>query len=113
MEVIILRGEEEVEFDSLLPSLVSIELNDLPRLTSFFSDGGSLAPTAFSLPSLKHIFVKDCPQLTKLPLGPQSSPKLEWIEGNKEWLEGLVWDDENSRSRFQPLLKESSRHFYF
>ncbi|KAK1303502.1 Disease resistance protein [Acorus calamus] len=108
MEVIILRGEEEVESDNLFPSLVEIELEGLPNLTSFFSDGGSLAPTSLSLSSLKHVEVKDCPQLKKLPLGPQSSPKLEWIKGNKEWLEGLVWDDENSRSRFQLLLEELS-----
>ncbi|KAK1281130.1 Disease resistance protein [Acorus gramineus] len=113
MEAIILRGEEEVEFDNLFPSLVQIELHDLPKLTSFFSDGGSLTSTALLLPSLERITIQHCPQLTKLPLGPQSSPNLKEIWGSrKEWLEGLVWDDENSRSRFQPLLQHDQKRIH-
>ncbi|KAK1304532.1 Disease resistance protein [Acorus calamus] len=102
------KGEDIVSGEGILfPRLQEVELGELPNLTSFCSVVG--AGEAFSpvqlLPSLLKVHVHDCPRLTKLPLGSQSSPNLEMVKGEKEWFEGLVWDDEKSKTRFIPLFE--------
>ncbi|KAK1304531.1 Disease resistance protein [Acorus calamus] len=102
------KGEDIVSAEGILfPRLREVKLGELPNLTSFCSvvgAGEAFAPVQL-LPSLLKVHVHDCPRLTKLPLGSQSSPNLEMIKGEKEWLEGLVWDDEKSKTRFIPCFE--------
>ncbi|KAK1279267.1 hypothetical protein QJS04_geneDACA014867 [Acorus gramineus] len=108
MEVIV-RGEGgDIESEKILfPRLKEVQLKRQPNLTSFCSvvGAGQAFASVLLLPSLSKVYVFDCPRLTRLPLGSHSSPNLEKIEGEKEWLEGLVWDDEESKTRFIPLFE--------
>ncbi|RZC66049.1 hypothetical protein C5167_009744 [Papaver somniferum] len=52
-------------------------------------------------PVLKHITVMYCPKLKKLPFDPRT---LRKIEGQKEWWESLVWEDETAKSILTPFF---------
>ncbi|XP_077231544.1 putative disease resistance protein At4g27220 [Tasmannia lanceolata] len=101
---VIISGEEEeqelgvVDKETLLPRLETIELDELPKLTSLCCH--------LHFPSLKSIRVLDCPNLKRFPVRPQNAPKLEKIEGKEAWFEGLEWEDEGDMSRLKPLFGE-------
>ncbi|KAK1257279.1 hypothetical protein QJS04_geneDACA024109 [Acorus gramineus] len=78
------------------PKLKSIALFHLPKLESICEH-----PLLF--PSLKKLSVSICPHLKKLPLEINSAPDLEEIEGEQEWWDGLVWDDELIKQKFVTL----------
>ncbi|KAK1260140.1 hypothetical protein QJS04_geneDACA018090 [Acorus gramineus] len=128
MEVILKGEDAEIENEEesergkriLFPRLVKIDLGYLPKLTCLCSvKGGSTnlcdgeAFTSLLLPSLENIKVEYCQQLTRLNMGSQSSQHLKLIRGSKAWFEGLVWDDENSRSHFHPLFVPSAYEFSY
>ncbi|KAK1303212.1 hypothetical protein QJS10_CPB11g01482 [Acorus calamus] len=101
------KGEDTMSLRTLFPRLHTIQLVKLPNLTSFCSvvGAGEVVAPILLLPSLLIVHVYDCPCLTRLPLGSQSSLNLEVVMGEKEWLEGLMWDDEKSKTRFIPRLR--------
>ncbi|XP_077231342.1 disease resistance protein At4g27190-like [Tasmannia lanceolata] len=100
--VALAEGKEQVmDKKGLLPKLRSLSIENVPYLTSFCQDGVLL-----DCPSLLSITVKLCPRLKRLPLGLQSAPKLETIEGEKAWFQGLEWEDVGVVSRLQILYKE-------
>ncbi|XP_077231546.1 putative disease resistance protein At4g27220 [Tasmannia lanceolata] len=99
---VIISGEEEeqelgvVDKETLLPRLETIELLDLPKLTSLCCH--------LDFPSLKSIWVFHCPNLKRFPVRPQNAPKLEKIRGQEALFEGLEWEDEGDMSRLKPLF---------
>ncbi|XP_077231802.1 putative disease resistance protein At4g27220 [Tasmannia lanceolata] len=101
---VIISGEEEeqelgvVDKETLLPRLDTIELFHLPKLTSLCCH--------LDFPSLKSIWVLNCPNLKRFPVRPQNAPKLEKIRGQEAWFEGLEWEDEGDMSRLKPLFGE-------
>ncbi|XP_077249815.1 putative disease resistance protein At4g27220 [Tasmannia lanceolata] len=111
IEQIISADEEEQELgvvdkESLFPRLETIELLLLPKLRSLccHCNRGGGSHVFLNFPSLQYICVSDCQNLKKLPVGPQSAPKLEKIIGEEAWFEGLEWEDESAMSHFQPLF---------
>ncbi|XP_068639184.1 disease resistance protein At4g27190-like [Aristolochia californica] len=97
-EVITWAGEVE---KAALPRLRTLILHRLLNLTSFCQGGEVL-----ELPSLECIRVNKCPKLKRLPLGLGTAPKLREIEGkDREWFEGLDWEDAGIKSHFVSFFK--------
>ncbi|MQL90467.1 hypothetical protein Taro_023067 [Colocasia esculenta] len=82
------------------PKLIMMNLQNLPLLTSI-----NMSPLPF--PSLKWLTVRGCPQLKRLPFGPQSAKNLLKIDGQKTWWDGLEWnnhaDQQSFSSKFQAI----------
>ncbi|ESQ29136.1 hypothetical protein EUTSA_v10023263mg [Eutrema salsugineum] len=77
--------------------LISLELCDLPELKNIY-----WSPLCF--PCLERIDVTNCPNLKKLPLDSQSGTHagngliIRYKE--KEWFDGVEWEDEATKTRF-------------
>lgn len=82
-------------------NLQHIELSDLPMLNSIFK-------TPLPFPELRYITVRNSPKLKKLPLDSKSVVMVEKLViyyYEKEWSDGLEWEDEATQSRFLPSFK--------
>ena len=95
----------EIESDlSVFSRLICLTLRYLPKLESIYEH-----PLPF--PSLRQIYVFGCRSLKKLPFDSNicMSKKLEKIEGQQEWWDGLEWNDQtlmhNLTPYFQPLRR--------
>ncbi|MQM16758.1 hypothetical protein Taro_049718 [Colocasia esculenta] len=87
--------------DYLIPfrSLSHMSLSRLPSLTS-------ISTRPLLLPSLQSLKVLECPQLKRLPFGPQSAKNIRAIKGQKVWWDGLEWDNSADQERFNSKLEE-------
>ena len=98
-------GVSEIEQDLVVFSrLKTLHLWSLPELKSICG-----RPLPF--PSLREFDVRFCPSLRKLPFDSHTSTRkyLEKIKGEREWWDGLVWEDQNSAKNslslyFVPVL---------
>ena len=96
------EGSEIESGLSVFSRLIYLALLNLPKLESIYEH-----PLPF--PSLRLIDVWGCPRLKKLPFDSSicMSKKLEKIEGEQEWWDGLEWNDQtlmhNLTPYFQPL----------
>ena len=94
--------EIEVDHLGVFLRLISLILRWLPKLRSIYG-------RALAFPSLRYIHVSGCPSLRKLPFDSNNgvSKKLEKISGEKEWWDGLDWEDQtimhNLTPYFQPI----------
>ncbi|XP_011023800.1 PREDICTED: probable disease resistance protein At5g63020 [Populus euphratica] len=85
-----LKVFEELEF---------LRLVSLPQLKVIY-------PDALPFPSLKEIFVDDCPNLRKLPLNSNSAKEHGIvIQGWEDWWRRLEWEDEAAQHTFLPSFK--------
>ncbi|XP_058106132.1 disease resistance protein At4g27190-like [Magnolia sinica] len=74
------------------PKLHFLRLDRLPELESICSQ-------LFMFISLEEMEVISCPKLKKLPLFCSSIHQIKGkIEGEREWWEGLEWEDEKAKS---------------
>ncbi|XP_058105985.1 disease resistance protein RFL1-like [Magnolia sinica] len=98
--------EEIIEGD-MLPH------NSFPRLC-FLSLGGlsklvSICGQRLTFKSLEEMRVSSCPKLKKLPLFSSSILEIKGkIQGEREWWEGLEWEDENAKSLCSRIYEVSS-----
>lgn len=76
---------EPVSGEDALPRLHTMRLWELPQL-KYISDG--------VLPDLKNLKVKQCPTLTKIPVGTSDMSPLVLIVGESWWWNNLKWDDQ-------------------
>lgn len=85
------------------PKLIILRLNSLPELKNIH-----WKPLPF--PCLKEICVRGCPNLKKLPLDSKSGRHGEnglFVSySRKEWIEGLEWKDEATKTRFLSSCKK-------
>ncbi|XP_058106547.1 disease resistance protein At4g27190-like [Magnolia sinica] len=100
-----IQMKEIIEGDKLphnsFPKLRILELDDLPELESIFSQ-------RFMFISLEDMKVISCPKLKKLPLFCSSIHEIKGkIEGEREWWEGLEWEDEKAKSLYTRIYKAS------
>ena len=74
----------------LLSKLMTLNLYNLPNLQS-------ICKQALPFPSMSSILVAFCPSLRKLPLNSITCTKrsLQKINGEQQWWDALVWEDEN------------------
>ncbi|XP_077243566.1 disease resistance protein At4g27190-like [Tasmannia lanceolata] len=114
----ILSVEEDNKYamlPRLLPRLQYIHLSCLPKLRSlcYRHNRGGESHVLFDFPCLQTIIVSYCSNLKRLPVGPQSAPKLEEIRGENIWFEELEWEDESVMSRLRPLFHPIQGHEFF
>ncbi|KAG1347291.1 disease resistance protein SUMM2 [Cocos nucifera] len=85
------------------PLLKDLLLINLSNLSSFY--GGEPAAIFLDWPSLKYIKLGGCPSLKRLPIGPESAPKLKKVlvagPDDVEWFQNLEWEDASIPSRFR------------
>ncbi|CAG7861272.1 unnamed protein product [Brassica rapa] len=85
------------------PKLIILRLSSLPELKNIHWK-------PLPLPCLKEICVMRCPNLKKLPLDSKSGRHGEnglFISySRKEWIEGLEWKDEATKTRFLSSCKK-------
>ncbi|XP_010931107.1 disease resistance protein At4g27190 [Elaeis guineensis] len=85
------------------PLLKDLLLINLSNLSRFY--GGEAAAIFLDWPSLKYIKLGGCPSLKRLPIGPESAPKLKKVhvagDDDVEWFQNLEWEDESIPSRFR------------
>ncbi|XP_058067680.1 LOW QUALITY PROTEIN: disease resistance protein RPS2 [Magnolia sinica] len=93
----LVSGDVVVEVPFALPRLRTISIRDLPELRRIYTQ-----PLVF--PSLEGMAIAECPKLKKLPLGSCSAKTLRTIYGNKEWWDGLEWEDDSIKSAFLPYF---------
>ncbi|CAA7018684.1 unnamed protein product [Microthlaspi erraticum] len=81
--------------------LEHIKLLDLPMLKNIFK-----SPLPF--PKLKYVYVRNSPKLKKLPLDSNSVDSVKALViyyCEQEWSDGIEWEDEATRCRFDPSFK--------
>ncbi|KAH1055117.1 hypothetical protein J1N35_033182 [Gossypium stocksii] len=79
--------------------LETLVLHSLLQLKSIYWD-------ALPFPCLKHILIKHCEKLNKLPLNTNSAKgDLLSIEGSRDWWATLEWENEATRDNFLPSFK--------
>ncbi|KAJ6837195.1 putative disease resistance protein [Iris pallida] len=108
MEQVVAIGEEEREkvTEPTFPRLRQLRLYYLPKL-AMICDNNHAA--AVNFPSLKWLQVLACKELKRLPFHPQllnNCSRLKTILGEREWWEGIEWEDQSGQSSLlQPYFK--------
>ncbi|XVF78275.1 hypothetical protein PTKIN_Ptkin14bG0118600 [Pterospermum kingtungense] len=80
------------------PALVELKLEDLRELKSIYNANGGMDSSA-----LEKIWIKNCPNLKRIPLYCPYFLYEIWIEPKEQW-ESLEWDDPLTKSLLEPLL---------
>ncbi|KAF3772700.1 Disease resistance protein [Nymphaea thermarum] len=83
--------------DEVFPKLTSFGIHNLQKLTTIYEG-------VLKLKALASVEVSKCPLLKKLPLDAQNCGKMRIVQGEKEWWEGLVWQEESTKAAFQKYL---------
>ncbi|MBA0880957.1 hypothetical protein Goshw_023247, partial [Gossypium schwendimanii] len=92
-------GVTGIPYPKSFLKLETLYLCHLPKLKSIYRD-------ALPFPCLKHINIKYCEELKKLPLNPDSAKgNLLSIEGSKDWWARVEWENEATRDAFLPSFK--------
>ncbi|XP_073005610.1 probable disease resistance protein At1g61300 [Typha latifolia] len=89
--------EEECRMITPFPNLKELHLHSLLEFKSLSS-----ARILLAFPSLESFKVADCPKFKKLKL---AAEELKEIKCEKEWSDGLEWDDDDHKSAFLTLFK--------
>nr|GLL17215.1 disease resistance protein At4g27190-like [Ipomoea trifida] len=84
--------------NNFVPMLKSLNLEGLPALEE-------ICKADESWKSLKHLTVRECSMLLKLPLSIQSAENIQAITGEQNWWNQLQWDNENFKTQLQPRFK--------
>ncbi|KAF6168719.1 hypothetical protein GIB67_013101 [Kingdonia uniflora] len=100
------QEEEDGSMTIRLPHLRILKLKSLARLSSFFCHQRKLHHVLLDCPSLEELEISECPNLKRLPFGPQSIPKLEKFLIKTELFETLEWDDLSVKSQLQQFLSK-------
>ncbi|KHG20867.1 hypothetical protein F383_28299 [Gossypium arboreum] len=88
-----------VSYPKSFLKLETLDLRHLPKLKSIYWD-------ALPFPCLKHILIKYCKELKKLPLNLDSAKgNLLSIKGSKDWWARVEWENEVTRDAFLPSFK--------
>ncbi|XP_057969159.1 disease resistance protein RPS2 isoform X2 [Malania oleifera] len=94
----VIEDAVDQENSAAFPSLRTLSIRDLPELRS-------ISQQALAFPSLESFSVIDCPKLKMLPLKAHCISSLLTIYGNKEWWDGLQWNEASTKSAFFPHFK--------
>ncbi|XP_077233768.1 NB-ARC domain-containing disease resistance protein [Tasmannia lanceolata] len=93
----LVSGDEVVDDSIMFPRLRKISIRELPELKSIYM-------YELNFPALKTIAVTECPKLKSLPLGAHSARSLQTIYGEREWWDGLEWNEDSIKSAFIPYF---------
>ena len=100
VEWLIDEEEEQDRTAVAFPTLKILKLIDLPNLTR-------ICGPQYGLPALEQLRVRGCPKLKKLPFPSNNngiSSKLKEIKCDKQWWEGLEWDDEGIKASMEIIV---------
>ena len=97
IEEIVMESENNGLEANVLPSLKTLILLDLPKLTSIWVDD------SLEWPSLQRIKISMCNMLRRLPFNNANATKLRFIEGQESWWRALMWDDDAVKKKLQSL----------
>ncbi|KAJ8755661.1 hypothetical protein K2173_022256 [Erythroxylum novogranatense] len=94
-------GSVEIEESSaIFSSLTDLILEKMPEL-KYIHRG------VLTFPCLTKVYIFGCPKLRRLPLDSRSAVNsLKEIRGEKDWWEGLHWDDEAAKHMFDLKFAE-------
>ncbi|KAJ6698938.1 DISEASE RESISTANCE PROTEIN RPS2 [Salix purpurea] len=95
MEEVVSRSGIAGEDSKAFQSLRTLSIRDLPKLRS-------ITPWELAFPSLESIAVIDCPNLKQLSIKTHNTPALPTVYGNKEWWDGLEWNEASSETALYP-----------
>ncbi|KAJ6381935.1 hypothetical protein OIU77_030567 [Salix suchowensis] len=95
MEEVVSRSGIAGEDSKAFQSLRTLSIRDLPKLRS-------ITPWELAFPSLESIAVIDCPKLKQLSIKTHNTPALPTVYGNKEWWDGLEWNEASSETALYP-----------
>lgn len=101
-EIIIAESEYKRLEASGLPSLKTLILLDLPKLTSICVD------YSLEWPSLQRIKISGCDMLRRLPFNNANATKLRVIEGQEPWWGALIWDDDAVNKNYNFFASSTS-----
>ncbi|KAL6329107.1 hypothetical protein AAG906_007653 [Vitis piasezkii] len=87
IEEIIMESENTQLEGQALPKLKTLILTDLPRLGSIWAN----------------VEISMCYMLKNLPFNKVNATKLRSIQGQQSWWGALVWKDDATKQRLQPL----------
>ncbi|KAF3773696.1 putative disease resistance protein [Nymphaea thermarum] len=80
--------------DEVFPKLTSFSIYNLQNLTTIYNG-------VLKLKALASIEVSKCPLLKKLPLDAQNCKRIKSVQGEKEWWDGLAWQEESTKAALQ------------
>lgn len=96
----LINREKMESTDDIFPSLTHLVLIDLRALKLISEE-----PIMF--PSLEYICIQACPMLRMLPFNSNTIPsKLTTIKAARVLWEQLEWEDDDLRTRLEPLFEE-------
>ncbi|CAH8383955.1 unnamed protein product [Eruca vesicaria subsp. sativa] len=99
-EVVSIEKAYEMEVQGIIPfgKLETLLMSDLPEVKSIYW-------TPLTFPCLREMYIDLCPNLAKLPLDSKSVAEVEKFVikyQSRNWIEGVKWEDEDTRLRFLP-----------
>jgi len=100
VEWLIDEEEEQDRTAVAFPTLKILNLFNLPKLSH-------ICGPQYRLPALQQLEVWGCPKLKKFPFPSNNnviSSKLKEIKCEKEWWEGLEWDDEGVKASMESIV---------
>jgi disease resistance protein RPS2 len=83
------------------PMLKKLLLWELDKLESIANvlNGGAMS-------KLQYFEISGCPLLKRLPIGIEKLCNLKEISGEKDWWSNIIWEDEATRVKLQPLFRD-------
>lgn len=86
--------------------LEKLFLEELENLESIGRASDNDVWNESTLPTLRILYVRECPKLKRLPVGMDKLPNLTTILGEEEWWQQIIWEDEAMETRLQSLYRK-------
>jgi len=82
----------------MLKKLVFYNLPKLESITNVLNGG--------AMSKLQYVEIRRCSLLKRLPIGIEKLCNLKEICGEEDWWSDIIWEDEATRVKLQPLFRD-------